>query len=94
MDKDQCIRCGESMRFMMQEKIQLGQTDWILGDLGNLLAGAIKVDIYICSGCQKLEFYLSEENIEEKLPQVNCLNCGGKHDFDYPKCPHCGHVQR
>ncbi len=27
----------------------------------------------------------------EELPQKQCPNCGKMHDFDYPKCPHCGH---
>lgn len=27
----------------------------------------------------------------EELPQKECPSCGKKHDFDYPKCPHCGH---
>ncbi|MBQ8396937.1 MAG: hypothetical protein IJX53_01915 [Clostridia bacterium] len=25
------------------------------------------------------------------LPQKTCPACGRKYDFDYPKCPHCGH---
>lgn len=25
------------------------------------------------------------------LPQRVCPECGKSHDFDYPKCPHCGH---
>lgn len=27
----------------------------------------------------------------EELPQKECPECGKKHDFDYPQCPHCGH---
>ena len=26
----------------------------------------------------------------EDFPQVECPNCGMKHDFDYPRCPFCG----
>lgn len=25
------------------------------------------------------------------MPQKKCPVCGRNHDFDYPKCPHCGH---
>lgn len=25
------------------------------------------------------------------VPQKKCPNCGKEHDFDYPKCPHCGY---
>lgn len=28
---------------------------------------------------------------QEDLPQKECPGCGKHHDFDYPKCPHCGH---
>lgn len=29
--------------------------------------------------------------ISEELPQRKCPLCGNEHDFDYPKCPHCGY---
>lgn len=83
-----CLRCGHEMKHIKTEKLQLGQAGWILGDLPNLLAGAMEVDIYTCQNCGKLEFYLAEE-AEEELPQRKCPNCGKKHDFDYPKCPFC-----
>lgn len=25
------------------------------------------------------------------LPQKECPQCGKHHDFDYPRCPYCGH---
>ena len=87
-----CLRCGRQMRYIKREKLQLGQTGWVLGDLPNLFAGAMSVDIYTCPGCSKIEFYLAEireEAMEEALPQKQCPNCGKKHDFDYPKCPFC-----
>jgi len=28
---------------------------------------------------------------EDTLPQKTCPGCGKCHDFDYPKCPHCGY---
>ena len=83
-----CLRCGRQMRYIGREKLQLGQTGWVLGDLPNLFAGAMSVDIYTCPDCRKMEFYLADE-IEEELPQKQCPNCGKKHDFDYPKCPFC-----
>ena len=53
-----CLRCGEKMQFGRQEKIQLGQTGFLFGDLPNLIAGALEVDIYSCPQCGKLEFFL------------------------------------
>lgn len=85
-----CLRCDREMRHIKTEKLQLGQTGWILGDLPNLLAGAMEVDIYSCPDCKKLEFFLADsEEPEEELPQKRCPNCSKLHDFDYPKCPFC-----
>lgn len=86
--KIECLRCGVQMSHIKMEKIQLGQTGWILGDLSNLLAGAMEVDIYSCPECKKLEFFLADA-VEEGLPQTQCPKCGMMHDFDYPKCPFC-----
>ena len=85
-----CLRCGHKMEHVKTESLQLGQTGWILGDLPNLLAGSLEVEIYACSDCGKLEFFSADE-AEESLPQIQCPNCGRMHDFDYPKCPYCKH---
>lgn len=86
-----CLRCGAEMQFYIKEQLQLGKTGWILGDLPNLLAGALIVDIYICPKCHKLEFYCASEDMgmDESLPKKTCPVCGTIHDFDYPKCPKC-----
>ena len=88
-----CLRCGGEMRFLAKECLQLGKTGWILGDLPNLIAGALEVEMYICASCKKLEFYAAEmKNVSSsELPQQKCPTCGTVHDFDYPKCPKCGH---
>lgn len=83
-----CLRCRQEMHHIKKQKLQLGQTDWIFGDLPNLFAGAIEVDIYSCPDCGKIEFFLAED-IEEGLPQKQCPKCGKQHDFDYPRCPFC-----
>ena len=83
-----CLRCQKEMRYIKREKLQLGKTDWLFGDLPNLIAGAMDVDVYTCTGCGKIEFFLAETN-EETMPQKQCPNCGKTHDFDYPKCPFC-----
>ena len=90
MKQYECLRCGEQMRFFARECIQLGKTGWLLGDLPNLLAGALEVEIYCCPSCKKLEFYACDESEGQALPQRTCPKCGTVHDFDYPKCPKCG----
>ena len=87
-----CLRCGAKMRFVSNEKIQLGQASLLLGMWGNLAAGSMKVVIYACPDCGKLEFYRGErDESEEPLPQQTCPRCGKPHDFDFPRCPHCGY---
>lgn len=89
-NKITCLRCGQEMDHMGTEKLQLGQTGWLLGDVPNLLAGALEVDIFCCPECRKLEFFLADAG-EEELPQKRCPSCGREHDFDYPRCPFCGY---
>ena len=83
-----CLRCHVPLEFIRTEQLQLGQTGWLLGDLPNLLHGAMEVDIYACPNCGKLEFYQAAAE-QHELPQVKCPRCGKLHDFDYPKCPFC-----
>ena len=51
MRKLTCLRCGSTMRFGMQEKLQMGQTGWILGDWPNILAGALELEVWFCPDC-------------------------------------------
>ncbi len=85
-----CLRCDSLMKYISHEKLQLGKTGWILGDLPNLLAGAIEVAIYVCRSCGKIEFFQPEMSDESSdIAMRKCPNCGNKHEFDYPKCPFC-----
>ena len=91
-----CLRCGTPMRFAGQDKIQLGKTSWLFGDLPNLMAGALEVSIMACPACGKLEFFtggaVRHDGNDPDLHQRTCPDCGFRHDFDYPKCPLCGHT--
>ena len=86
-----CLRCGEQMHLARREKIQLGETGWIMGDWSNLLAGAMEVDFYCCVSCGKIELFQPRDGENARLPQKICPNCGKEIDFDYPKCPYCKH---
>lgn len=90
MKKLSCLRCDTAMQHSGTRKIQLGETVWVLGDLPNLLAGSMEVDIYSCPGCGKIEFYQAEQQ-EYTLAKKQCPKCGQKHECDDPKCPFCGH---
>lgn len=86
-----CLHCSTPMRYLRDEKIQLGQTGVVLGDLPNLLAGAMEVSIYVCPQCGKIEFYqpFAEANGSDRIAQKRCPRCGKQHDLDDPKCPFC-----
>ncbi len=93
-----CLRCGEAMQFGMIERFQLGQTGILLGDIPNILAGSLELEVYYCPRCGKVEFFTSKEIEKENgrysdpgLPQKKCPRCGSEHDFDFPKCPDCGY---
>lgn len=85
-----CLRCGARMRFLGRERIQLGQTSWLLGDLPNLIAGAMVAEIFSCPKCGKIELFQAEDSADE-LPQKQCPGCGAVIDFDYGRCPRCRH---
>ena len=92
MKKMDCLRCHAPMKYIGREDIQLGRTGWLFGDIPNLLAGSLDVELYICSKCGKIEFFnVTEKESAEELPQRTCPKCGRTHDFDYPKCPYCNY---
>ncbi len=88
-----CLRCGSTMRFLKQEHIQLGRSGWLLGNLDNLLAGGLDVDILLCPQCGKLEFFQGGQSSLEDcggIARIQCPVCGKKYEMDSPKCPFCG----
>ena len=90
-----CLRCDGEMKYVTRENIQLGKMGLLLGDLPHLVSGALSVNIFVCKKCKKMEFFDAGSAFadmeEDELPKVTCPNCGERHDFDYPKCPACGH---
>ena len=74
MDNMKCLRCGEDMQYLSREKLQLGKTGWVLGDLPNLLSGALDVQILVCPKCRKLEFFLAEnETLDDDTPKKTLI---------------------
>lgn len=88
-----CLHCNVPMRFLGEQQIQLGKTGWFLGDLSNLLAGALDVKIFACPKCGKLEFFSAEDSQKQgEEGRKVCPECGAEHDADAECCPICGHV--
>jgi hypothetical protein len=88
----ECLRCNSKMNYLKTEKIQLGDS------ISNLIAGSIKLDIYSCPNCGKVEFFQPTDEInnlehfDDEIEQTQCPQCGKMHDIDYPKCPYCKYV--
>ena len=78
------------MAYVFTEDIQLGKTGLLSGTWPNLLAGAVRTEVYRCKECRRLEFFAAEE-VSQDIPQTTCPVCGKSHDFDYPRCPFCKH---
>ncbi len=88
-----CPFCGSDMFFWLCEKIQLGQESILWGSWGNIMAGAMKVDVYACPNCSKIEFFAAE-NLPEPPSKDDpnllfCPQCGRPHNLGFNQCPYC-----
>ena len=106
MRKTKCLRCDARMKFGMQQKFQMGQTSFLLGDWPNLLAGALELEVWFCPKCGKVEFFVpgSTQNLPVKQPEPaqteefdyvgSMVNEGidalSKDGMPQKKCPTCG----
>ena len=60
VSRERCLRCAGKMECRGREQIQLGKHGFFLGNLGNLMAGALEVEVFTCEGCGKIEFYCNQ----------------------------------
>lgn len=95
MKELKCLRCSAEMEFLKEENLQLGKTGWLLGDWPNLIAGAMRVKIFRCRNCGKLEFFSGDEMFEtldeeQESPRKVCPVCSAELDEGCPCCPICG----
>ena len=106
MRKTKCLRCDARMKFGMQQKFQLGQTSFLLGDWPNLMAGTLELEVWFCPKCGKVEFFVpgSTQNLPVKQPEPaqteefdyvgSMVNEGidavSKDGMPQKKCPTCG----
>ena len=106
MRKTKCLRCDARMKFGMQQKFQMGQTSFLLGDWPNLMAGSLELEVWFCPKCGKVEFFVpgSTQNLPVKQPEPaqteefdyvgSMVNEGidavSKDGMPQKKCPTCG----
>ena len=92
-----CLRCQESMRFLMREKFQKGESGAWVGNLNFNFRGGFEMDIYSCKKCGRLEFFLpysddgsemeSTESFVQEDTEIVYVNAEG---IPQVKCPACG----
>ena len=100
MRKLNCLRCETPMTFLMREKFQKGDMGVWVGNLNFSMQGGFEMEVYSCTKCGKLEFYLPDVPYEEPeipddigTPQLNedvpivCVNHAG---IPQVRCPVCG----
>lgn len=67
-----CLRCGSSMKFLMQEKFQMGDMGVWVGNLNFSMQGGFEMEVYSCPSCGKLEFFMPGIPKEEyEIPEMN-----------------------
>ena len=97
MKQLKCLRCGTMMVSMGTEKIQKGQATFFTGIWSNIFAGAIRVELFRCPTCGKLEFfdvsaeYAEYDCGEKPIPRKTCTACTAEYDGTCDCCPICGH---
>ena len=96
-----CIRCGGTMRFLMRESFQKGDSGAWVGNLSMHFRGGFEMEVYACSDCGRLEFFLPEEDRPElvedvEIPEGIDYNAGiayvSREGIPQVRCPKCGYA--
>ena len=106
MRKNKCLRCDARMKFGMQQKFQMGQAGFLVGDWPHWKAGALELEVWFCPSCGKVEFFVpgSTQNLPVKQSEPvraeefdyvgSMVNEGidavSKDGMPQKKCPTCG----
>lgn len=56
-----CQRCLAPMKLERRTALQQGQRGMMFGSMPNLAESSLEVEIYVCTRCNKLEFYKAEK---------------------------------
>ena len=102
MRKLKCLRCGGQMKFGMQQKFQMGQAGFLVGDWPHWLAGSLELEVWFCPDCGKVEFFVpgsrnrqAEQESRGEFDFVGSMVNEGIDSVDpggmpQKKCPTCG----
>ena len=95
--KTTCLRCGGEMQCRGAEKILLGETGFFSGTWSSLMAGAMEVQVFVCSQCGKMEFYANDGSpcMEEPTEEIFDAEQMPVNEEGTPQkfCPNCGQMQ-
>ena len=55
-----CLRCERDLKFVAEQDFHEGTRAWgfLLGDLGELMTGGTKLEMWACASCGQVEFFL------------------------------------
>jgi hypothetical protein len=59
-EKLPCARCGTGLRFLGEQDFRAGSgmLEFVLGDLGDLIDGSTRMEMWVCQSCGHLEFFM------------------------------------
>lgn len=93
MEALKCLRCGTDMEFAGREQFQLGEESGYSGILAVMTAESLRMDIYKCPACGKIEFFEPHpRNVPASAPKTNwtCAECGTYNLGRVQNCQGCG----
>ena len=97
-----CLRCGAAMKFAMQQKFQMGEANFLMGDWPHWRAGALELEVWFCPDCGKAEFFVPGSRNRPTEPEegesfdfvgamVNeSIDSVSVEGMPQKKCPTCG----
>lgn len=92
MENFKCLRCGADMEFSGRQQFQLGEESYFSGIMAVMTADSMKMDIYTCPSCGKIEFFAPHSKPRSPAPSTNwnCSNCGEYNLGQVKACQNCG----
>lgn len=87
-----CLRCGADMEFSGRQQFQLGEESYFSGIMAVMTADSMKMDIYTCPDCGKMEFFAPQIRKRSAAPSTNwtCASCGEYNAGKVRACQNCG----
>jgi len=96
-----CPRCGVKMEDYKTHTFRIGGKggEWafIIGDIAEIEETPLRVGVYICPKCGKMELFANEQTMRILLSRrglKKCIKCDRKIALASEECPYCGAEQK